>query len=240
MQYEISESSQVFGGVHRGFSPPGSSPDTDPESSINYELGYRMMNNKSFASIVLFTNDYDNLLGSDFASSGGVGTGDQFNGGEATSRGVEIAFSTRSSITNKLWVPIELQYTFTDARFNNSFDSDFDAWGSVEDGDYLPYIAPHVWTCTTGVKSGKWGILLNSNYMGKMRIVAGNGPTSEQEAINDRLLLSINANYSLTPQTDISLGIHNLTDRAYAVATRPAGWRPGAPRNIVLGLEARF
>ena len=240
LMYQLDDSNQLFGGVHRGFSPPGSSPETNPESSINYELGYRMMNNKTFASIVLFRNDYINLLGSDFASSGGGGTGDQFNGGEAVAQGVELAISSRYSISSNIWIPLELQFTYTDARFNNSFESDFDAWGTVEDGDYLPYIAPQVWSMSSGLRSGKWGINLNANYMGKMRIVAGQGSTSVEESINDRLLLSVNANYSITPSTDISLGVHNMTDRVYAVATRPAGWRPGAPRNIVLGLEARF
>ena len=126
------------------------------------------MNQKTFASLVFFMNDFDNLLGSDFASSGGVGTGDQFNGGASFARGIEMAFSTRQAVSEKLWIPIELQYTYTDARFDNSFDSDFDAWGSVEDGDYLPYIAPHVWSLSTGLRSGKWAIIANANYMDEM------------------------------------------------------------------------
>jgi Fe(3+) dicitrate transport protein len=240
LMYELDQGNQLFGGIHRGFSPPGSSPETNAESSVNYELGYRMMNDRTYASLVLFMNDYDNLLGVDFASSGGLGSGDQFNGGNAMAKGIEIAFSSRKPITDKIWIPIELQYTFTDARFNNSFESDFDAWGQVEDGDRLPYIAPHVWSLTSGFKSGNWAITGSVNFMGEMRIVAGQGPTTDREVINERLLLSVNANYSLTANTNLSLGIHNLTNRVYSVATRPAGWRPGAPRNIVLGLEARF
>jgi len=239
-QYEIDETSQLFGGIHKGFSPPGSSPETSPESSINYELGYRIMNNTTFASIVVFLNDYDNLLGSDLAASGGIGTGDQFNGGEAAARGLELAFSTRKVISDHIWIPVEFQYTFTDARFNNEFESEFEAWGSVQNGDFLPYIAPHVWSLSSGIKSGNWGIVLSANYMDDMRIVAGKGSTKEDQAVDNRLLLSLNVNYALSQNSDISIGVHNLTDRQYAVASRPAGWRPGAPRNIVLGLEARF
>lgn len=240
VQYQLNETNQLFGGMHKGFSPPGSSPDINPESSINYELGYKLMNNKTFTSIVVFLNDYDNLLGSDLAASGGVGTGDQFNGGEATARGIEWAFTTRKAISDRVWIPLELQYTLTDARFNIDFESDFEAWGTVNDGDFLPYIAPHVFLISSGIKSYVWGILLNANYMDKMKTTAGQGELSEDQVVEERLLFSINVNYSLSQHSNISMGIHNLSNRKYAVASRPAGWRPGAPRTIVLGLEARF
>jgi Fe(3+) dicitrate transport protein len=240
IQYQLDQEQEIFGGIHRGFAPPGSKSETLPESSINYELGYRIQKPVFFFSLVSYFNDYSNLLGSDFASSGGLGSGDQFNGGEAAAYGIEMALSYRKQISNQYWIPVQFQYTYTNAEFRNSFESSFEPWGQVEVGDKLPYIAHHTFNISSGVKSNRFGIQFNGTYTGAMRTAAGTGVISTDELIESRLILSTNILYQISQHTDVSLGIHNLTDKKYAVSTRPAGWRPGAPRNISFGIEARF
>ena len=240
LQYQISETDELFAGIHRGFSPPGSSPDTEPELSVNYEMGYRIEKSNVFGSIVGFFNNYSNLLGSDLASSGGQGSGDLFDGGAVHALGLEMALSYRKPLSRNLWMPIQLQYTYSNASFQNDFESDFDAWGEVRTGDALPYLANHVFNVTTGLNAKKWSANISLNYMGEMKTEAGDENLPETSIINDRLLVNTNINFKLTRYFDVTLGIHNLLDTAYAVASRPAGWRPGAPRNFNIGVEARF
>ena len=89
ISYAWKENMRFFGGVHRGFSPPGMPSvnskvsQAQSETAINYELGYRV-NKKNFKSqVIAFVNNYQNILGSDNVSSGGAGTGDMFNAGKA-------------------------------------------------------------------------------------------------------------------------------------------------------------
>ena len=43
INFSIDPNAFLFAGVHRGFAPPGpgATEDTDAESSVNYEFGYR-------------------------------------------------------------------------------------------------------------------------------------------------------------------------------------------------------
>ena len=72
--YEIDRQSSWFAGVHRGFSPPGpaAGADTDPEKSVNYEVGYRRESGLTRFEAAAYFNDYQNLLGADTLSSGGT------------------------------------------------------------------------------------------------------------------------------------------------------------------------
>src|SRR5690606_824088 len=123
--YRFSNELSVFGGVHKGFAPPGTAEGSKPEESINLELGSRFNFNGLRGELVGFYNDYSNLLGSDLAASGGTGTLDQFNAGEATVKGIEalINFDVLRFTEGKLKLPITVSYTFTDARFQSDFAS---------------------------------------------------------------------------------------------------------------------
>jgi len=240
IQYRFSSDKELFGGVHRGFAPPGSSPDTDPELSINYEVGYRQQLGSFYGNLTAYYNDYQNLLGADFASSGGLGTGDAFNGGEATAYGVEAAVNYRHQISEEFWIPIQGQYTYTHATFDNDFESAFDAWGNVKSGDFIPYIADHTFTISSGLRHEKFSVNLTGSYMGNMRLTAGQDPLTAGNHIPSRLILSGNIAYHLKHNFTFRLGAQNLSNSVYAVAARPAGWRPGVPRNISINAEVRF
>lgn len=240
LKYDLKSNQQLFGGVHRGFSPPGSTPGSEPEKSVNYELGYRIENNNLYSSVVLYRNNYSNLLGSDFASSGGTGTGETFNGGESVAQGIEYSLSYRQPIGSSVYIPIQAQYTFTDATFQSAFESSFDPWGEVTEGDQLPYLSRNSFNIRTGINIKKAQATFSANYLGAMRTVAGQGAISDNELINSRWLFNFDTNYHFNRRTSIQFSIHNLLNKEYIVANRPAGWRPGAPRNFIFTLSNRF
>ncbi len=130
--YQFSESTSTFAGIHKGFSPPGSKEGTKPEKSINYELGLRYSKNALSFKPVIFYNNYSNLLGSDLAAAGGDGTGDLFNGGKVKTKGIEFQLTydlLATRIQRTINLPISIVYTYTDAKFQNDFESDFGGWG---------------------------------------------------------------------------------------------------------------
>ncbi len=75
IDYSISGNLSSFLGIHKGFSPPGLKEDTEPEISVNYEAGVRYHSPIFSFQSVFYYNDYQNLIGSDMASSGGSGSG---------------------------------------------------------------------------------------------------------------------------------------------------------------------
>ncbi|WP_372945372.1 TonB-dependent receptor family protein, partial [Muriicola sp.] len=143
----------VFGGVHKGFSPPTSREDEKDEESINVELGSRFRLNGISGEVIGFYNDYSNLLGSDLAATGGTGSLEQFNAGEVKVQGIEILLNYDFLQSHdKLKLPLTFAYTFTDTEFQSSFGSAEDIWGDVTTGDELPYISKHQFNTTLSLE----------------------------------------------------------------------------------------
>lgn len=238
----------LFAGVHRGFAPPDSRPETQPESSLNAEAGLRYGTPSLSIQAVGFHNAYSNLLGSDLAASGGQGSTDQYNGGAVDVTGAELSVTTDLSVLGRRvfgsmtgWAfPARLAYTYTDARFQSSFESEFEGWGTVQDGDRLPYLAPHQLAASVGVERGRFSVDLAGNVVAPMRTEAGQGAIPETSRIDPRFVLDASAEFAATSQFSVFGRVHNLTDATYVVARRPAGLRPGLPRTVAIGLRARL
>ena len=67
--WPLSPAVSVVAGVHRGFTTPSNAPGVEPETALNYELGFRTSGRTALEAIY-FLSDYDNLLGQCTASSG--------------------------------------------------------------------------------------------------------------------------------------------------------------------------
>jgi Fe(3+) dicitrate transport protein len=243
LDYHFNRYLRVFGGVHKGFSPPGSQDETEPEASINTELGAGYRKNALSGQLILFYNDYSNLLGSDLAASGGGGTGDLFNAGEVSVRGIEfeIQYDLLASRTQSaLSLPVSLVYTFTDAEFQKGFESSNSDWGVVGKGDQLPYLAKHQWTCTVGLEHANFGITVSGRYMDEMRTVPGHGDLLSHEKTDAYLIFDASANYLVHRNIALFVNALNLTDSVYRVAKRPAGWRSGMPFAVNAGVKVTF
>ena len=237
--YIVNDQWRVLAGVHKGFNPPGPGSSASEESSRNFEFGTRFNNNRLSFEAIYFLNDYDNLVGTVTASTGGGGQiGDQFDGGAVTVQGVE--FSTDFSVTDLLSgidLPLSLQYTWTaEAEFQSAFDSGFDPWGEVEVGDELPYIPEHQLRVTAALEHERWGMNLAANYVGKMRTMAGQGPLNSDETIDSHVVWDFIARWRFTESLSSYIKVDNLLDETYIAARRPAGLRPGLERTAYLGL----
>ena len=241
VNFAVTPAIGLFGGVHKGFSPPGpgSTDETEPEASINYEFGIRAQRGGLNAEVLTFFNDYDNLLGSDTLAAGGTGEGDLFNGGAARVYGVEASAAWDMSQWLRLGpsLPVRAAYTFTDAEFRNSFQSAFGPWGNVAVGDELPYIPRHQLFAGVGVDEADWGVHLDAIYVGAMRTEAGQGPIVSSHATDPYLVFSLSGEHSVTPSVSLFASVQNLTNRRAIVARRPAGARPASPRAFMVGLR---
>ncbi len=240
--FQAVEGVHVFGGIHKGFGPPGPGADeeTEPEESFNYELGARVGRGSLGAQVVGFFNDYENILGRRTLAAGDpTGAGELFNGGEVDVSGLELSLDVDLAESTDLGVglPFRLAYTYTSAAFGTSFESDFEAWGVVEAGDELPYVPAHQLHAALGLEVGPWALRLATDHVDAMRTEAGRGRIPEGSGTDAFTIWNASGELRLRTGSTLFVGVQNLTDEAYVVARRPAGARPGLPRTLLAGIR---
>lgn len=228
--YTISKDWSVFSSLHKGFSPPGTSPGQKAEESLNFELGTRGSIKGLSGEVIYFNNNYTNMLGSDANAAGGTGQGDLFNAGRALVSGVEVLFSYNPLFEkSKTKLPISFSYTYTATQLKSNFNSRLEAWGDVRIGDEIPYIPRNQWFLGIGFEHEKLSIYLNSRYNGRFRTQAGQGPIPENELVKSFFVMDFAANYQISHRFTLTCNILNLLNNKYAVSRVPSGLRPGMP-----------
>jgi Fe(3+) dicitrate transport protein len=89
--WDLNDDFRLIGGVHRGFVNPSPGSNADAEESWNYEAGVRFKRGTASVDAMAFLVDYENLLGTCTASTGGnCDIGDQYDGGEVQVYGLEL------------------------------------------------------------------------------------------------------------------------------------------------------
>lgn len=241
--YEIDPGLHLFGGVHRGFGPPGPGADgeTDAEESVNYELGTRIRRSGLALQAAGFFSDYRNVLGKATLATGGSGQGDLFNGGEVRVWGAELSadYDLAWGRALPLRLPVRAAYTYTSAEFRSAFESDYEPWGTVEVGDELPYLPEHQVSASLGLAMASWEVDLSVAASSPMRTVAGGGSIPSGQGTDRYVALNLAGEYHVPRVGTLYGGVQNLTNERYVVARRPAGARPGLPRTFLLGFRVR-
>lgn len=258
LYYDLNEKNSLFTGIHKGFSPPGmpnttSGEQARAEEALNYELGYRLLTSKLQIQAAFFRSAYQNLLGSDNLSGGGIGTGNQFNAGKALVQGLELSTQYLMKLPFKpsIQVPLHLNYTYTSATFAETFINGGGDWGvgQINSGDFIPFIAPHLLNCSFGLEHKKWNALLSANYVGTTRTTPGQDPSvvaisNENYALVNSIkgftILDFSCNLVLNEQWILYGTIQNIANNLHIVANLPQGYRSALPRTFVLGLKMKL
>jgi Fe(3+) dicitrate transport protein len=241
--YVLRDDLKLVAGIHRGFVNPAPGSDADAEESWNYEIGLRLDRGAASLEAMAFFVEYENLIGTCTASTGGdCEIGDQYDGGEASVHGLEFvaAWDAGAALGSGWSLPLSAVYTWTEGEFGSSFQSSFDEWGDVEKGDEMPLMPEHQLTLNAGIEADRWRTFLMMNYVDETRAEAGTGAIPAIDRIDARTLLDLSAEFDLTSQASLFASVTNLTDEEYNVAFRPAGARPGAPRSWLAGVKIAF
>lgn len=239
----IGASLRLIAGLHRGFVNPAPGSSADPEQSWNYEAGLRFERGDTALEAMGFLVEYDNLVGTCTASTGGgCNIGDQYDGGRARVHGLELVASHDLGrlLGPGLSLPISVVYTWTQGEFRTSFQSGFAEWANVTAGDALPYVPEHQLTLNAGLEGQSWRVFLAANYVSEARAIAGSGAIPVAQRIESRTLVDLSGEYDVSKALSLFAAIENLGAEAYNVALRPAGARPGAPRTVLAGVKMRF
>lgn len=254
--YEFKNGNDLFAGIHKGFSPPGmpsvssTTGQAKVETAINYEIGYRYNNQALQFQVAAFLNDYANILGSDNMSGGGLGTGDQFNAGNATIKGIEfsLGYDLLYKENAKVKLPIHLSYTYTHASFRETFQNGGGDWGSgiINKRDLIPFITPHLFTTSVGIETNQFNATLVGRYVGETRTIPGQSNTivpqnnilyNNVNAIAGFLIIDLSSNFQFNKTLSAFTTISNITNNKNIVANLPNGYRPNLPLSLILGMK---
>ncbi|MEJ8569481.1 TonB-dependent receptor family protein [Elongatibacter sediminis] len=234
--YALTDNTRIVGGIHRGFAAPGNQPGVDPEESVNYELGLRHETSRLALEAMLFFNDYENLVGQCTNSSGSDCTpGDAFNGEGVHVPGLELSLTTGFDAPGGWRVPVQMTYTWMDAEFQTSFDSDF--FGAVSEGDPVPYITDQQLWVSTGLDRGSWSFRLSGNYLDSVCTQARCGQYEKTESAT---IFDLSAHYRFNADWTLYAVAENLTDELHLAAREPYGARPAKARTVVVGAKLNF
>lgn len=238
--YKVNKQLMVFAGMHEGHSPSPNDGTSDPEEALNSELGIRFINQGLYAEATAFYSDYSNLLGT-CTASGGAGEcsiGDASNAGEATVQGLELLVNYDHNINQALTVPMGITYTFTDAKFDTSFDDD-GVWGPVEKGDKLPNLADQQVQLRIGLNhvSG-FSTDMNVSYYSDTCSTAACGINEDIDAYT---VVDLAGRYQINQQTRVYTAVENVFDSEDVVARAPKnGARAQKPLTAIVGVAYNF
>lgn len=255
--YEICETDRLFGGIFRGISTPSPkgytetnpAKQTDEETSISYELGWRHQNvdNAVGFELVGFYTDFDNLL----APAAGAGVGDPANGGEAEVYGVEALLTYDPAVASgqSYRMPMYLSATWTSATLKENLATDTDNVytdfrGGDEDGNDIPYIPEWKLAAGVGIDFTKWGAFLDATWTDEMYGTGGNysdqQESSREGKIDDMILVDLSAWYQINDNWRMIGGVYNVFDEVGIVSRLPEGPRTNRGRNLYCGFEVQF
>lgn len=203
-----------------GFAEPN--PGLEPETSINYELGYEgTIATRTVLQAAVFVSDVDNYI-----QNVTIGTRpfppfsditQQQNVGEALFYGVELGL--RSGLTEDLEVGVSYSYLEREARGGS---------------DVPLYGTPHhkLFAYADWQIDEQWSVTPSLYYQSRM----DTSDADDGQPVDGFVLLDLKVAFEPVAGTVIEAGVRNLTDQDYAYDD---GF-PGEGRNYFLTLRQRF
>lgn len=246
IEYHVTDEASVLAGVHRGFVPvaPSAAAGVDPESSVNYEAGARWRDAYLNADLIGFFSNYSNLKGSCTLAAGctEVQEGEEYNGGRVHVWGLEAQVGGEAPVwgAHRLSIPFGLAYTLTRSSFQHSFTSEFAGWGTVEEGDELPYLPRHVFSLSASAKTPRFEVGGAARYQAASRDEAGQGEIPMEVRAASLFTIDLDIHARLHDLAELYATCTNLLDEQVIISRRPYGARPNPPRMFAVGYKARF
>lgn len=258
VSYSPTAGTTVFGGVHRGFSPPraediinnttGGTVELDPEMSWNYELGVRTrIDRRASLEATFFRLDFQNQI-IPASVAGGIGA-TLTSAGRTTHQGAEFAGRTdfRSVFGSRHSLWLRGAYTFIPvSEFAGQRFSNIGGFGGVlVTGNRLPYAPRNLlnsmlgYSHSSGVNALVEGVYTGGQFGDDLNSI---NPTADGQrgGIPSNFIWNATFNYPVEQwRTTFFVTAKNIGDRIYIV-DRTRGLLPGMPRLVQAGIRFSF
>ena len=165
--------------------------------------------------------------------------GNQYNAGKVSIDGLELSLQQAWQI-GAVQMPLNVNYTYSSATFDETFASELDSWGNVQQGDDLPYLPQSVLQVETGVKGFNWHVLASLQMIDDMRTQAGRGAFNSATDVKARTVMNLSAQYTLSEGQQVYMVIDNVTDEEYIATRQHGAIQVGKPRTVQVGYRYSF
>lgn len=248
--WKHSDQMTIFGGVHRGVSPPdpgGNVDGLDIETSIGTELGVRGLTEDGSlgGEIAAFYTHFDDLIVVD--NIGGSGTGFSENAGKVDAGGIEASadFDLGVRMGWGFRNPWFANFTWTEARCAGGASSaDAESiFSGCEEGNRIPYVPQFQFALGGGLHFEKFGFdtqfawvdstyTTGSNTRDQVRVAADGSlvPDSRFGTTDSYATLDVSGYWQFSESVRLIVGIQNLADEDYLASRHPHGPRSGRGR----------
>jgi len=243
MMYSLTKSVELTALIGRGFrapniqeraftgsvSEPGywvvQNPDLSSESSINYEIGFKLRYDRYFGGINFFYNNISDLitfveLGTDPDSGLNLIAYDNID--DATIQGIEIELET---ILSENWTLIS-NYSYTEGDNNSTHEP-------------LEFIPP--WKLVLGLRyeTPKWWVEMTGRHAGRQTRLPSdeNIASGDGAPVGDFTTADLRAGYAFESGLSLRATLSNLFDEVYA---EPYNLRPEAGRSLRASIGYSF
>lgn len=248
LRYTVNGSSQVYANLSRGFSNPSLeetltpagviNPDIVQETGTNYELGiaHKSLDNRLQLNVAIYLMPINNLL-----VAKRVGD-DQYigrNAGKTRHQGVDLDWSYRFDLSQKIKITPFINYTFNNHKFIEFVDEEVNADYA---GNPLTGVPKH--TLNTGLQA-KFGNGLYTNlthqFVDEIPLTDANSLNSEAYNI---INLKVGYKTEINPNLLLGLdfGLNNIADTKYAqsVLINASSFGGSAPRYFYPGNDRNY
>ena len=238
--YNITNQWQVLAGFHQGMAPLGGSANEseDPETSENFEAGFRFNQASLFIEAIAFHSNFSNKITyCSVANPCGAQTSGSIQTAAADISGLEFQAGDIFK-TDRFSLPLTYTYTFTQAEYSKD-----DAVNSIQKGDHLKDVPESVMSLRFGLEheSSGWNNYLVAKYGDAICTVAGcNRTKGDFEETESLFTLDVISRYSLSSGPELFLKLENVLDEQAIVARNPDGTRPNMPFTATAGVRYDF
>lgn len=252
--WQVAASTTLFGGIHRGFSPPrvedvisnnGDVIELDSELSWNAELGVRSQPLPGFsATATWFRMDYENQI-VPATLAGGVGS-TFTNAGETLHQGIEGSLLLEAVPLLRVEHDLTLRASWTwlpTAEFRGTRRSSVAGFGGVSvSGNRLPYAPETLFTAALGYRHPRGAsTMLEAVYTGGQFAddLNSRAPSADGQrgAIPSHWIWNAAATFELPwREAALHVAVKNLADET-AIVDRSRGAIPTMPRTIQAGIR---
>jgi len=236
--YDIDSSWQVLAGFHQGFSPLGGGAESheEPETSNNWEAGFRYQAENLFVEAIGFYSDFSNKTEncSDGVPCSNNATSGTFVTGEAEISGLELQAGTTLT-QGEFAIPLHLAYTYTQAEASETN-------ADVNSGDTLKGVPENVLSLRAGFEhSSGWDNYAVAKYIGESCVKAGcNTSNSAFDETESLFVVDLISHFPLKDDVNLFVKAENVFDEQKIVSRTPDGARPNKPLTVSIGMKHEF
>jgi Fe(3+) dicitrate transport protein len=236
----------LYAAYNQGHSPvdAGSGASVEPESSDNYEIGFRKESAGSYFELIAFLNDYEQLNETCLAASGCSGaTGTTTNKGQAEVKGIEFQYR----INNLFAAPaMKGQSSMSSTRYPFMVtgmlqDSEYKGQNSNLVGNTIAYVPDFQLYTSLGMETTNWSVGLGAKYHDDTFTDDTNLYRTGKAFIFD-----LHSNMNLPINTGgirnarLFFNVDNLFDKVIVASEHEYGKRPNKPLSIMAGVKFDF